>query len=180
MNSNDNTILKQMMEQAWPIPPQPAGSRERFAQRLAQTRHAKRRHRFFVWASAIGIAASLVMALLIIRPQSSAETKENVISQNISTSIAELKGYYKAQMWSETEYILELSKDMKPEMQAKLMAEVTQLTENPDSVALTILSEDIDDDRKIYYITSVYMAHLRSLQYIHQMLAENKMASDKQ
>lgn len=178
MNNNDNTVLKQMMEQAWPIPPQPAGSRERFAQRLAQTRHAKRK--FFAWASAIGIAASLVMALLIIRPQSSAETKENVISQNISASIAELKGFYKAQMWSETEYILELSKDMKPEMRAKLMAEVTQLTENPDSVALTILSEDIDDDRKMYYITSVYMAHLRSLQYIHQMLAENRMASDKQ
>ena len=162
------------------MPPQPAGSRERFAQRLSQARGTQRRHWFYGVGSAIGIAASVIIAFLMLQPQSDVPATELSVQQTLSAGIAEVKGYYKAQMWSETEYILELSKDMKPEMQAKLMAEVTQLTENPDSVALTILSEDIDDDRKIYYITSVYMAHLRSLQYIHQMLAENKMASDKQ
>lgn len=176
MNSNDNTILKQMMEQAWPIPPQPAGSRERFAQRLAQTQHAKRRHRFFAWASAIGIAASLVMALLIIRPQSSAETKENVISQNISTSIAELKGFYKAKMWSEAEYIMELSEDMSDEMRQRLLMEVRLVSESPDSIVQSIMLEDIDEDQKMYYITSVYMSHLRSLQYMHEALQERKLA----
>ena len=176
MNNNDNTVLKQMMEQAWPIPPQPAGSRERFAQRLAQTQHAKRRPRFFAWASAIGIAASLVMALLIIRPQSGAETKENVISQNISASIAELKGYYKAQMWSETEYIMELSKNLNPESRQKLLMEVRLVNETPDSIMLDIMKQEIDEDQKIYYITSMYMAHLRSLKYMHEALSDKTMA----
>ena len=176
MNNNDNTVLKQMMEQAWPIPPQPAGSRERFAQRLAQTQHAKRRHRFFAWASAIGIAASLVMALLIIRPQSGAETKENVISQNISTSIAELKGFYKAQMWSETEFIMELSKNLDPELRQRLLMEVRLVNETPDSIMLDIMKQEIDEDQKIYYITSMYMAHLRSLKYMHEALSDKTMA----
>ena len=180
MNRTDNTRLKQLMEQAWPVPPQPSGSRERFAQRLAQKRQTSRKYWWWGIGSAVGIAASIIIALFVGQPGVGTQTEELTLTEGINTTIVEVRGYYKAKMWSETEYILELSKDMKPEMQAKLMAEVTQLTENPDSVALTILSEDIDDDRKIYYITSVYMAHLRSLQYIHQMLAENKMASDKQ
>ena len=68
---------------------------------------------------------------------------------------------------------------MKPEMRTKIMAEVKQLTENPDSIVFSIANENIDEDKKIYYITAVYTKHLRSLQYIHQVLSEKKMAQNR-
>jgi hypothetical protein len=179
MNKKDNTALKQLMEQAWPVPPQPAGSRERFAQRLSQARGTQRRHWFYGVGSAIGIAASVIIAFLMLHPQSDVPATELSVQQTLSAGIAEVKGYYKAQMWSETEYILELSKDMKPEMRTKIMAEVKQLTENPDSIVFSIANENIDEDKKIYYITAVYTKHLRSLQYIHQVLSEKKMAQNR-
>lgn len=176
MNNNDNTVLKQMMEQAWPIPPQPAGSRERFAQRLAQTQHAKRKHRFFAWASAIGIAASVIIAFLMLQPQSDVPATELSVQQTLSAGIAEVKGYYKAQMWSETEFIMELSKKLDPELRQRLLMEVRLINETPDSIMLDIMKQKIDEDQKIYYITSMYMAHLRSLKYMHEALSDKTMA----
>lgn len=176
MNNNDNTVLKQMMEQAWPIPPQPAGSRERFAQRLAQTQHAKRKHRFFAWASAIGIAASVIIAFLMLQPQSDVPATELSVQQTLSAGIAEVKGYYKAQMWSETEFIMELSKNLDPELRQRLLMEVRLINETPDSIMLDIMKQKIDEDQKIYYITSMYMAHLRSLKYMHEALSDKTMA----
>lgn len=176
MNKKDNTRLKQQMEQAWPVPPQPSGSRERFAQRLAQARGTQRRHWFYGVGSAIGIAASVIIAFLMLQPQSDIPAAELSVQQTLSAGIAEVKGYYKAQMWSETEYIMELSKNLNPESRQKLLMEVRLVNETPDSIMLDIMKQEIDEDQKIYYITSMYMAHLRSLKYMHEALSDKTMA----
>lgn len=176
MNKKDNTRLKQLMEQAWPVPPQPAGSRERFAQRLSQARGTQRRHWFYGVGSAIGIAASVIIAFLMLHPQSDVPATELPIQQTLSASIAEVKGYYKAQMWSETEFIMELSKNLDPELRQRLLMEVRLVNETPDSIMLDIMKQEIDEDQKIYYITSMYMAHLRSLKYMHEALSDKTMA----
>lgn len=176
MNKKDNTALKQLMEQAWPVPPQPAGSRERFAQRLSQARGTQRRHWFYGVGSAIGIAASVIIAFLMLHPQSDVPATELPIQQTLSASIAEVKGYYKAQMWSETEFIIELSKNLDPELRQRLLMEVRLVNETPDSIMLDIMKQEIDEDQKIYYITSMYMAHLRSLKYMHEALSDKTMA----
>lgn len=176
MNKKDNTALKQLMEQAWPVPPQPAGSRERFAQRLSQARGTQRRHWFYGVGSAIGIAASVIIAFLMLHPQSDVPATELPIQQTLSAGIAEVKGYYKAQMWSETEFIMELSKNLDPELRQRLLMEVRLVNETPDSIMLDIMKQEIDEDQKIYYITSMYMAHLRSLKYMHEALSDKTMA----
>ena len=176
MNKKDNTALKQLMEQAWPVPPQPAGSRERFAQRLSQARGTHRRHWFYGVGSAIGIAASVIIAFLILHPQSDVPATELSVQQTLSAGIAEVKGYYKAQMWSETEFIMELSKNLDPELRQRLLMEVRLVNETPDSIMLDIMKQEIDEDQKIYYITSMYMAHLRSLKYMHEALSDKTMA----
>lgn len=176
MNKKDNTALKQLMEQAWPVPPQPAGSRERFAQRLSQARGTQRRHWFYGVGSAIGIAASVIIAFLMLHPQSDVPAAELPIQQTLSAGIAEVKGYYKAQMWSETEFIMELSKNLDPELRQRLLMEVRLVNETPDSIMLDIMKQEIDEDQKIYYITSMYMAHLRSLKYMHEALSDKTMA----
>ena len=176
MNKKDNTRLKQLMEQAWPVPPQPAGSRERFAQRLSQARGTQRRHWFYGVGSAIGIAASVIIAFLMLHPQSDVPAAELPIQQTLSAGIAEVKGYYKAQMWSETEFIMELSKNLDPELRQRLLMEVRLVNETPDSIMLDIMKQEIDEDQKIYYITSMYMAHLRSLKYMHEALSDKTMA----
>ena len=176
MNKKDNTALKQLMEQAWPVPPQPAGSRERFAQRLSQARGTQRRHWFYGVGSAIGIAASVIIAFLMLHPQSDVPATELSVQQTLSAGIAEVKGYYKAQMWSETEFIMELSKNLDPELRKRLLMEVRLVNETPDSIMLDIMKQEIDEDQKIYYITSMYMAHLRSLKYMHEALSDKTMA----
>ncbi len=176
MNRTNDTRLKQLMEQAWPIPPQPAGSRERFAQRLSQARGTQRRHWFYGVGSAIGIAASVIIAFLMLHPQSDVPATELPIQQTLSAGIAEVKGYYKAQMWSETEFIMELSKNLDPELRQRLLMEVRLVNETPDSIMLDIMKQEIDEDQKIYYITSMYMAHLRSLKYMHEALSDKTMA----
>jgi hypothetical protein len=87
-----------------------------------------------------------------------------------------VKGYYKAQMWSETEFIMELSKNLDPELRQRLLMEVRLVNETPDSIMLDIMKQEIDEDQKIYYITSMYMAHLRSLKYMHEALSDKTMA----
>ena len=176
MNKKDNTALKQLMEQAWPVPPQPAGSRERFAQRLSQARGTQRRHWFYGVGSAIGIAVSVIIAFLMLHPQSDVPATELSVQQTLSAGIAEVKGYYKAQMWSETEFIMELSKNLDPELRQRLLMEVRLVNETPDSIMLDIMKQEIDEDQKIYYITSMYMAHLRSLKYMHEALSDKTMA----
>ena len=176
MNKKDNTALKQLLEQAWPVPPQPAGSRERFAQRLSQARGTQRRHWFYGVGSAIGIAASVIIAFLMLQPQSDVPATELSVQQTLSAGIAEVKGYYKAQMWSETEFIMELSKNLDPELRQRLLMEVRLVNETPDSIMLDIMKQEIDEDQKIYYITSMYMAHLRSLKYMHEALSDKTMA----
>lgn len=176
MNRTDDTRLKQLMEQAWPIPPQPAGSRERFAQRLAQKRQTSHKHWWWGIGSAVGIAASIIIALFVGQPGAGIQAEEGILTEGISTTIAEVRGYYKSKMWTEAEYIKELAKDMDPEMRRTLLMEVRLLSETPDSIVREIMLEDIDDEQKKYYITSVYMAHLRSLRYMHEALKENNLA----
>ena len=176
MNRTDDTILKQLMEQACPIPPQPAGSRERFAQRLAQKRQTSRKHWWWSIGCAVGIAASIIITFLVAQPGASTQTEESILPEGINTTIAEVKGYYKAQMWSETEFIMELSKNLDPELRQRLLMEVRLVNETPDSIMLDIMKQEIDEDQKIYYITSMYMAHLRSLKYMHEALSDKTMA----
>ena len=158
------------------MPPQPAGSRERFAQRLSQARGTQRRHWFYGVGSAIGIAASVIIAFLMLHPRSDVPATELSVQQTLSAGIAEVKGYYKAQMWSETEFIMELSKNLDPELRQRLLMEVRLVNETPDSIMLDIMKQEIDEDQKIYYITSMYMAHLRSLKYMHEALSDKTMA----
>ena len=176
MNNKNNNALKQMMEQAWPIPPQPVGSRERFAQRLQQKRQSSRKHWWWGIGSAVGIAASIIIALFVGQPGAGIQAEEGILTEGINTTIAEVRGYYKSKMWTEAEYIKELAKDMDPEMRRTLLMEVRLLSETPDSIVREIMLEDIDDEQKKYYITSVYMAHLRSLRYMHEALKENHLA----
>lgn len=177
MNNKNNNALKQLMEQAWPIPPQPVGSRERFAQKLSASRQNSRRHRLWsIGVSVMGIAASVIAIFFMLKPSANAPANDTFDGLNVHTGIAEVKGYYKAQMWSETEFIMELSKNLDPELRQRLLMEVRLVNETPDSIMLDIMKQEIDEDQKIYYITSMYMAHLRSLKYMHEALSDKTMA----
>lgn len=177
MNRIDDTKLKHLIEQACPVPLQPVGSRERFAQRLERKRKTSRHGwRWGIGGTVVGIAASVIIAFFVWNFRSGIQVDEPTLTEGINTTIAEVRGYYKSKIWSEVEYIKELSKDLKPEMRQKLMIEVRLVSESPDSIVRSIMLEEIDDEQKKYYITSVYMAHLRSLQYMHEALSDNKLA----
>ena len=106
--------------------------------------------------------------MLIVKP----ETTEDAAPTQMELTIAEIKGYYKAKMWSESEYIIMLTDGLDEETRQSLLQEVNKLEQGSDSLAESLLEEPISDDLKIRYITQVYISHLRSMQQIHNMLNE--------
>lgn len=175
MNDTDNTRLRKTIEEAWPAPTLPRDSKERFAQRLTHAR--KEGNRRWLWAigSSFGIAASIIAVFFLLGRNNNTED-DVFVSSDIEMSIAEIRGYYKSLMWKESSYIIELTKEMKPDTRDLLLAEIKNLNESSDSTIQAILNECAEDDKKMVYVVSVYKSHLRSLQNIQKILNENRQA----
>lgn len=173
----DNKNLKHLMEQAWPVPAMPTGSRERFASKLSKSPHNSARHNWWLWGTgaSVGIVAAILALIFLVQTPSTTSIEDNkiLVALSMNPEIAEQYYYYKDQMWKETENILKLSEGMRPDLRAQLVTEINMLNESPDSITLDIMNEEIDNAQKVIYITSVYRQHLRSLQYIHNILSEN-------
>ena len=55
-------------------------------------------------------------------------------------------------MWNETEFIVNLSKELDPKTRDRLMDEVTKINMAPDSLVADIDGEHLSEDEKIYHI----------------------------
>ncbi len=169
MKDYKDKALKQRLESSWDVPPLPQGSRERFLDRLEHAKHPRHnRMRLYIGVLSTMAAAILVFVLLLVKPQ----TNESVAPAQIDLRIAELKGYYKAKLWSESSYIITLTEDMDEAARELLLQEVNKIEHSPDSLVDRLQNEPMSDDLKIYYITQVYHSHLHSMQQIHSMLNE--------
>ncbi len=168
MRNEDNKILKERLEEAWSVPPMPKGSRDRFMRQLDRKRNVTPIVRLRVIA-ATAIAAALVGAVFfLISPKTTEEPT------SLDLAIAEVKGYYKSLMWSEAEYIEQLTHYMDTQTREELMAEVRKVEAGPDSIVDVLQKEQMPEDIKIASITSVYMSHLRSLKQIHALLDDRQ------
>ncbi len=114
------------------------------------------------------VAAIIGFVLMLARPRS---TGEDAPTQ-MELTIAEVRGYYKAKLWSESEYIFMLTENMDEDTRETLLQEVKKLEQGPDSLVERLQDEPVSDDLKIFYITQIYQSHLRSLQHIHSLLDE--------
>ncbi len=170
MTDNDKR-LKQRLEAAWQTPPLPQGSRERFLRQLYKAEARQRTVQKWRIGTIATLAACLAGVFFWLGP--SADTVEPT---QADVSIAEVRGYYKSLIWSETEYIAELAANMDSAGRERLMKEVEKIQGGPDSIVLRIQREALTEDEKIAYITAVYSSHLSSLQQIRTLL-DNRVAS---
>lgn len=147
----------------------PQGSRERFLDKLEHAERPRhRRLKLYIGVAAAMAAAVIGFVLLLVRPRSAADSTPT----QMELTIAEVKGYYKAKLWSESEYIVMLTENMDEDTRNELLQEVQELEQGPDSLVERLQDEPVSDDLKIFYITQVYCSHLRSLQQIHHLLDE--------
>lgn len=157
------------MESAWDVPPMPRGCRERFLDKLERAEHSRsRRPWLYAGMFSAMVAAIIGFVLMLARPRS---TGEDAPTQ-MELTIAEVRGYYKAKLWSESEYIFMLTENMDEDTRETLLQEVKKLEQGPDSLVERLQDEPVSDDLKIFYITQIYQSHLRSLQHIHSLLDE--------
>lgn len=170
MKTDNDKRLKQRMEAAWKTPPLPQGSRERFLRQLYKAEARRRSVR--KWRNGAITALAACLAGLFFRLGPATDTAEPT---RTDVSIAEVRGYYKSLIWSESEYIAELAADMDSAGRERLMKEVEKIQGGPDSIVLRIQREALTEDEKIAYITAVYSSHLSSLQQIRTLL-DNRIA----
>lgn len=161
-------MLRQRLEGAWDVPPMSHSGRDRFLDRLEKSeRSASRRSMAISLAIFTSVAAALLgFALLIVRPAKTTAPEPT----SMELALAELKGYYKAKMWSEAEYIDMLSARLGEQTHRDIMAEMDCLQHEADSLVEQLQMEPMQDDKKIYYITNMYRLHLRSMQQLHSLL----------
>lgn len=169
MKEDKDNVLKRRLESAWDVPPMSRDSRARFIDKLERAEHSRHR-RPWLYAGMFSAMAAVVISfvLLLVRPRT---TVDDAPTQ-MELTIAEVKGYYKAKLWSESEYIIMLTESMDEDTREPLLQEVKKLKQGPDSLVERLLDEPVSDDMKIFYITQVYRSHLRSLQQIHSLLDE--------
>ncbi len=168
MENNHNNILKDRLSEAWNVPPMPKGGKERFLQKLDKIQKPRSNMAKRV-VFAMAAAASIIGAVFFLKTPNAPDE-----SPRIDVTIAEVKGYYKSQMWTEVEYIEQLTREMEPEIRNELMAEAQKVMLSPDSVVKFLTKEQMPNDQKIACITYVYMSHLRSLQHMHTLLDSRK------
>lgn len=174
MKNDKDILLKNKLEQAWDAPPMSPTSRERFLDKLEQSRSSRRKRlTLYIGMSAATVAVIIAFVLLIGR----SSTDEVPIPAPQESLIAEVMECYRAKLWSESECIVLLTKDLDEETRRSLLQEVKKLEFGPDSLVALLLNEPLSDDRKISYISQVYESHLRSLQQIHGLL--DKMQAEK-
>lgn len=159
--------MKQRLETAWAVPTIPGDSRKRFLDKLEHAERARRqRSGWYIGVPAAMAAAIIGFVLLLVPPRPTGDSAPT----QMELTIAEVKGYYKAKLWSESEYIAMLAEGMDEDTREVLMQEVEKLEQGPDTIVERLQGEPVPDDMKIFYITQVYRSHLRSLQQIHSLL----------
>ncbi len=168
MKDKDNKMLKERLEAAWNVPPMPKGGKVRFMDELDRRQRVRPLWRWRI-AVATAVAASIVGVVFFLLAPTTAEQPTQV-----DLTIAEVKGYYKSLMWSETEYIEQLTLGMDEDTRNELMAEARKVEEGPDSVVEVLQEEMMPDDEKVACIASVYRSHLQSLKRIHALLNDRQ------
>lgn len=169
MKENRDNLLKQRLESAWDVPPMKPDARERFLNKLEREERPRGRHKALYISLISTVAAAIIaFAFIVMRPTST----DNPVPTQMDLTIAEVKGYYKAKLWSESEYITMLAEKLDEDTRETLLQEVRKLETGPDSLVEMLQKEPISDDLKIQYITQVYSHHLSSIQQIHSMLQE--------
>lgn len=168
MKDDRDHLLRQRLEEAWQVPQMSPRGRDRFLGRLEKAeRSARRRTMGIRLAIFTSVAAALMgFALLIVRPAKTSVPEPTPME----LALAELKGYYKAKMWTEAEYIDRLSARLDEQTHRDIMAEMDRLQHGTDSLVEQLQREPMQDDMKIYYITNLYRVHLRSMQQLHSLL----------
>lgn len=168
-------MLKNRLEEVWDVPPMSPASRERFLDKLEQS-GPSRRKRLTLYIGMSAVTAAVIVAFVLLIGRSS--TDEAPMPAPKESLIAEVEACYRAKLWSESECIALLTKDLDEETRQSLLQEVKKLEFGPDSLVALLQNEPLPDDRKISYISQVYESHLRSLQQIRGLL--DKMQADKQ
>lgn len=172
MKTDSEKKLKERLETAWQTPTLPEGSLQRFMLKLDKAKIQRRSTRKWRIGGAItALAACLAGLCFWLSPWAGMES-----STPADIAIAEVRGYYKAMLWNEKEYITLLAAEMDSAGRELLMAEVEKLHYGPDSIAQNIQREALTQDEKIAYITHVYRSHLSSLQHIRTLL-DNRQAN---
>lgn len=175
MKNGRNDSLKDVLERAWEVPPLSKDSRERFLEKLDGAEHP-RRHRLGLYIGILSSVAAFVVGFVLILQQPRAA--DDSAPAKIELTIAEVKGYYKSKLWSESEYIMMLTESMDAGKRESLLQEIKKMELDSDSLVENLQNEPISDDFKIMYITQIYKSHLRSMQHIHglllDMVAENQ------
>lgn len=170
MGNDIDKALKQRLETAWDVPPMQQGNRERFIAGLERMQRPRRnRRRMYIGMFSAMAAAVMGFVLLLVRPR----TDVGSAPEPMELTISEVKGYYKAKLWSESEYIVRLADRMDEDTRESLLRELKKMEQEPDSLVERIMAEPISDDLKVYYITQMYTYHLRSMQNIHSLLDES-------
>lgn len=169
MTQDRNKELKRKLTSAWDVPPMSEGSRNRFLEKLKQQEHPHHNRARIYIGVVSAIAAVLVICALILRP---ADTEERDEPTHTELTIAEVKGYYKAKIWSESEYIIKLTEHMDEKTRNSLLSEIKKMEHAPDSLIEHLRDEPISNDLKIYYVTQIYQSYLHSMQQLHSLLDE--------
>lgn len=169
MKNGKEKTLKQRLETAWDVPPLPQGSRERFLDRLGRAERPQRHRRKFLTGAFAATAAAVAAVVWLLTPPREGHEAEPT---PMALTIAEIKGYYKGQMWSEAEFIIGLSRDLDEKTRESLLQEVKAIQDGPDSLVESLQHEAMPEDQKIHYIAQIYRSHLRSMQKIRSLLDE--------
>ncbi|MDE5560523.1 MAG: hypothetical protein K2J00_01785 [Bacteroidaceae bacterium] len=173
MKKDIDKALKQRLEAAWDVPPMSHGSRKRFIAGLeCVERPHRNRQRVYIGVLSALAAVITGIVFLLVQPLTDVDSTLQPMPQQVKLTIAEVRGYYKAKLWSESEYIVMLAAELNEDTREALLQEVKKMETEPETLVERILTEPMSDDLKIFYITQVYSSHLRSMQHIHSLLDE--------
>lgn len=162
MKTDNDKRLKQWLEEALPTPALPEGSYERFLRQLDKTRARRRsrRHLRICIAASLALAACLAGFVFWHRPAEPAAIEEPTRAE---LTIAEIRGYYKALLWNESQYLAILAAEMEPAVRDTLLAEMERIQEGPEAEVEDIMDDAIPRDEKIAFITRTYSSHLHRM-----------------
>lgn len=175
MKNDKDILLKNKLDRAWDVPPMSPASREHFLDKLEQSRPVRRQRLTLYIGMAAAVAAVLIGFVLLVNRPSRDEAPMPAPKESL---IAEVEACYRAKLWSESECIALLTKNLDEQTRQSLLQEVNKLEFGSDSLVRLLRDEPLSDDQKISYISQVYDSHLRSLQQIHGLLS--KMQAEKQ
>lgn len=143
---------------------QPAeGHRERFAKKLLSQKKNKRNARIINFGYAASIAAAIIVALIIFKPEFSDSETENISWEDIR--IVEVQRYYAKLLDNEINTTKELLQNIDETERSNVLSDIEMMkTDN------NIIPNKMTDEEKAAVIVSVYSRKIESLQNLQNNL----------